>query len=168
MRSTKCLRTSFAENSYEISTISLLISTIIAIFLLHNATDTASLIFFQSQSQRSLESVSRPQINWNAIKPITNKSSPFANFRSDKWIIVSISGYPSNSLKKLVKIKGWQAFCIGNSRTPNDWNLKGFYQNSLISTLVQKAFYSFWMIPFLITGICFKWTRLSSGLPTRF
>ncbi|GAV75212.1 DUF288 domain-containing protein [Cephalotus follicularis] len=134
-----------SENSYKITTISLLIFTTIAIFFLYNATDTASLIFFQSQSQRSLESVSRPQINWNSIKPITDKSSPFANFRSDKWIIVSVSGYPSHSLKKLVKIKGWQTLCIGNSRTPTDWSLKG----TIYLSLEQQASLGFRVVEFL-------------------
>ncbi|KAM1056886.1 hypothetical protein ACFX2I_030223 [Malus domestica] len=34
------------------------------------------------------------------------------SFRSKK-IVISISGYPSESLKKLVKFKGWQVLVIG-------------------------------------------------------
>ncbi|KAM1041024.1 hypothetical protein ACFX2C_030244 [Malus domestica] len=34
------------------------------------------------------------------------------SFRSKK-IVISISGYPSESLKKLVKLKGWQVLVIG-------------------------------------------------------
>ncbi|KAJ6380930.1 hypothetical protein OIU77_029763 [Salix suchowensis] len=50
---------------------------------------------------------------------------------TEKWIVVSVSHYPSDSLKKLVRIKGWQLLAIGNSRTPNDWSLKGAIYLSL-------------------------------------
>ena len=36
-----------------------------------------------------------------------------------------MSDYPSDSLRKLVRIKGWQVLAIGNSKTPLDWSLKG-------------------------------------------
>lgn len=39
--------------------------------------------------------------------------------------MVSVSDHPSDSLRKLVRIKGWQVLAIGNSRTPLDWSLKG-------------------------------------------
>ena len=45
--------------------------------------------------------------------------------------MVSVSGYPSDSLRNLVKIKGWQVLAIGNSRTPSDWSLKGAIYLSL-------------------------------------
>ncbi|XWS43138.1 hypothetical protein CRYUN_Cryun16bG0076700 [Craigia yunnanensis] len=72
-----------------------------------------------------MDSISLPQINWNSIKPIADKTSPYANFRSQQWVVVSVSSNPSDALKKMVKIKGWQVLAIGNSRTPRDWNLKG-------------------------------------------
>lgn len=72
-----------------------------------------------------MDSISLPQINWNSIKSIADKTSPYANFRSEQWIVVSVSSYPSDALKKMVKIKGWQVLAIGNSRTPRDWSLKG-------------------------------------------
>nr|GMD07757.1 probable glycosyltransferase STELLO2 [Ipomoea batatas] len=65
-----------------------------------------------------------PKINWNDIPAILDKSSPYANFRSKKRIIVSVSNYPSDSLRKLTKLKGWQVFAVGNSKTPKDWSLK--------------------------------------------
>ncbi|KAF4388840.1 hypothetical protein F8388_019019, partial [Cannabis sativa] len=44
----------------------------------------------------------------------------------ERWIIISASDYASDSLRKLVKIKGWQVLTIGNSKTPSDWSLKEF------------------------------------------
>ncbi|KAE8683602.1 putative Magnesium-chelatase subunit H [Hibiscus syriacus] len=114
-----------SENFYRIISIFVLISTVAAVFFLYSSTDTASFICLQSRTQRAMDSISLPQINWNSVKPITDKTSPYANFRSEQWIVVSVSSYPSDALQKMVKIKGWQVLAIGNSRTPRDWSLKG-------------------------------------------
>ncbi|XWS59119.1 hypothetical protein CRYUN_Cryun08bG0094700 [Craigia yunnanensis] len=114
-----------SDNFYRIITIFVLIATIAAVFFLYTSTNTASLLCLQSQTQHAMDSISLPQINWNSIKPIADKTSPYANFRSEQWVVVSVSSYPSDALKKLVKIKGWQVLAIGNSRTPRDWSLKG-------------------------------------------
>ena len=114
-----------SDNCYRIITIFVLIATIAAVFFLYTSTNTASLLCLQSQTQRAMDSISLPQINWNSIKPIADKTSPYANFRSEQWVVVSVSSYPSDALKKMVKIKGWQVLAIGNSRTPRDWSLKG-------------------------------------------
>lgn len=113
-----------SENLYKIVAIFVLLATVAALFFLRNVGDTAALLCFESKTQE-LETIHFPKIDWNSITPITDKVTPFANFRSERWIIVSVSDYPSDSLKGLVRIKGWQVLAIGNSRTPNDWNLKG-------------------------------------------
>ncbi|GMH28356.1 hypothetical protein Nepgr_030199 [Nepenthes gracilis] len=113
-----------SENLYKIVAILLLIVTVAALFFLRNVGDTAALLCFESRTQQ-IESIEFPKINWNAIQPITDKSTPFANFRSERWIVVSVSNYPTDSLRNMVKIKGWQVLAIGNSRTPADWDLKG-------------------------------------------
>ncbi|KAI3472194.1 hypothetical protein Pfo_029682 [Paulownia fortunei] len=99
-----------AENLYKILTILLLITT--------------------STQSHSIHP-KFPQINWNSINRIVDKSTPFSSFRMEKWIVVSVSDYPSDSLRKMTKIKGWQVLAIGNSRTPKDWNLKGVIYLSL-------------------------------------
>ncbi|XWS66348.1 hypothetical protein CRYUN_Cryun05aG0191600 [Craigia yunnanensis] len=114
-----------ADNLYRIITIFVLVATVAAVFFLYTSTDTASLLCLQSQTQRTMDSISLPQINLNSIKSIADKTSPYANFRSEQWIVVSVSNYPSDALKKMVTIKGWQVLAIGNSRTPGDWSLKG-------------------------------------------
>ncbi|GMI64759.1 STELLO1 [Hibiscus trionum] len=114
-----------SENFYTIVAIFVLVSTVAAVFFLYSSTNTASLLCLQSQTQRAMDSMSLPHINWNSIKPIADKTSPYANFRSEQWVVVSVSSYPSDALQKMVKIKGWQVLAIGNSRTPRDWSLKG-------------------------------------------
>ncbi|KAE9466049.1 hypothetical protein C3L33_02041, partial [Rhododendron williamsianum] len=47
-----------------------------------------ALLCFESQSQQ-LETIHFPKINWNSIEPIVDKTTPYANFRSEKWVVVS-------------------------------------------------------------------------------
>ncbi|GAB2267018.1 sugar transporter-like protein [Dionaea muscipula] len=119
-----------SENLYKIVAILLLTVTVACLFFLRNVGDTAAFLCFQSRTQQ-LESIEYPKINWNSIAPIRDKSTPFANFRSERWIVVSASSYPTDSVRGLVKIKGWQVLVIGNSRTPADWVLKGAIYLSL-------------------------------------
>ncbi|KAJ9695833.1 hypothetical protein PVL29_011022 [Vitis rotundifolia] len=123
----------FSENLYKIVTISLLIATVAALFFLRNVADTAALVSYETQA-KSLEKIEFPQINWNSVALVSDKS-PYANFRSERWILVSVSNYPTDSLRKLVKIKGWQVLAIGNSKTPSDWSLKG----AIFLSLEQQA-----------------------------
>ncbi|GAB4851614.1 sugar transporter-like protein [Ancistrocladus abbreviatus] len=113
-----------SENLYKIAAVFLLIVTLAALFFLRNVGDTAALACFESKTQQ-LETIQFPKIDWKSIQPIVDKSSPFASFRSERWIIISVSRYPTDALRNLVKIKGWQVLAIGNSRTPSDWELKG-------------------------------------------
>ncbi|KAK6149149.1 hypothetical protein DH2020_016674 [Rehmannia glutinosa] len=123
-----------SENLYKILTILLLITTVAALFFLRNYStaggDAAALLCLQS-TQSHLIHPKFPKINWNSINRIDDKSTPYSSFRSEKWIVVSVSDYPSDSLRKLTKLKGWQVLAIGNSRTPKDWNLKGVIYLSL-------------------------------------
>lgn len=117
-----------SENLYRILTILLLIATVAALFFLRNYStaggDAAALLCLQSTQSHAIHP-KFPKINWNSIDRIVDKSTPYSSFRSEKWVVVSVSDYPSDSLGKLTKIKGWQVLAIGNSRTPKDWSLKG-------------------------------------------
>uniref|UniRef100_A0A803PCX8 Argonaute linker 2 domain-containing protein n=1 Tax=Cannabis sativa TaxID=3483 RepID=A0A803PCX8_CANSA len=92
-------------------------------YVIKNVGDTAALLSFENQVE-ALEKIEFRKVNWNSITPIIDKGSPYANFWMERWIIVSVSDYASDSLRKLVKIKGWQVLAIGNSKTPSDWSLK--------------------------------------------
>ncbi|KAL3841259.1 hypothetical protein ACJIZ3_025850 [Penstemon smallii] len=123
-----------SENLYKIITILLLIATVAALFFLRNYStaggDAMTLLCLQSTQSHSVHP-KFPDINWNSIPRIVDKVTLFSSFRSEKWIVVSVSDYPSESLKKMMKIKGWQVLAIGNSRTPKDWTLKGAIYLSL-------------------------------------
>lgn len=58
---------------------------------------------------------------------------------------MSVSSYPSDSLKKLVKMKGWQVLAIGDSKTPSDWVLKG----AIYLSLEEQASLGFRVVDYL-------------------
>ncbi|KAL8128671.1 hypothetical protein V2J09_017826 [Rumex salicifolius] len=113
-----------SENFYKIVSFFLLVTTVAALFFLRNVGDSAAFQCFESTALK-LETIHFPKINWHSIPSIQDRSSPFANFRAPRWIVVSVSGSPSDSLRSLVKIKGWQVLAIGKSETPPEWELKG-------------------------------------------
>ncbi|KAB2631294.1 hypothetical protein D8674_008813 [Pyrus ussuriensis x Pyrus communis] len=132
-----------SENLYKIVTVVLLIATVAALFVLRNIGDTAALLCFETQAQ-NLEKIRMPQLE-STVKTISDTSSPYSNFRSEKWVVISVSDYPSDSLKKLVKLKGWQVLAIGNSKTPSDWSLKG----AIFLSLEQQAQLGFRVLEYL-------------------
>ncbi|XP_021740987.1 probable glycosyltransferase STELLO1 [Chenopodium quinoa] len=113
-----------SENLYKIFAILVLLATVAALFFLRNVGYNAALICFETEATK-VDTIHFPKIDWNSIKPNFDKVTPYSNFRAEKWIIVSVSDYPSDSIKGFVRIKGWQVLAVGNARTPNDWSLKG-------------------------------------------
>lgn len=136
-----------SENLYKILTILLLVTTVATLFFFRNSAygaDTSALLCLQSTQLHSIHP-QLPQVNWNYVPAIADKSTPFANFRSEQWIVVSVSDYPSDSLQKLAKIKGWQVLAVGNSRTPKDWSLKG----TIFLSLEMQAQLGFRVVDYL-------------------
>ncbi|XP_058225310.1 probable glycosyltransferase STELLO1 [Rhododendron vialii] len=114
-----------SENTPKIFTFALLALTVAAFFFLRNAANPAALLCLKTHRPKHPVELEYPEIHYNSIPPIVDKSSPYTSFTSDRWVVVSVSDYPSDSLRALVKIKGWQVVAVGNSRTPADWELKG-------------------------------------------
>lgn len=133
-----------SENFYKVVAISILVVSVAGIFFLRNVGNNGALICLQNRAAE-IEKIPFPKIDWNGVKYMADKSTPYASFRSERWIVVSVSNYPSDSLRKLVKIKGWQVLAIGNSKTPSDWNLKG----AIFLSLEQQATLGFRVIDHL-------------------
>ncbi|VFQ72210.1 unnamed protein product [Cuscuta campestris] len=134
-----------SENVYKILIFSLLAVTVAGLFYLRTGGGvTSTLLCIQSAQTQSIK-VQLPKINWKNIPAIQDKHSPYANFRSEKWIVVSVSHYPSGSLEKLARIKGWQVVAVGNSKTPKDWSLKG----TVYLSLEMQAELGFRVVDFL-------------------
>ncbi|KAF4360320.1 hypothetical protein F8388_005732 [Cannabis sativa] len=113
-----------------------------------------ALLSFENQVE-ALEKIEFRKVNWNSITPIIDKGSPYANFWMERWIIVSVSDYASDSLRKLVKIKGWQVLAIGNSKTSSDWSLKC----AIFHPFSPQLFFS---ISFFVSFSCSNQKELAS------
>ncbi|CAL1385674.1 unnamed protein product [Linum trigynum] len=135
----------FSDNLYKIVTIVFLVATVAALFFLRNVGDTSAFLYFQSKSHPIEKTLHHPHIDWNNVPTLRDTSTPYANFRTEKWIVVSVSDYPSDSLKRLVKIKGWQVLAVGDSLTPSDWSLKG----AVFLSLEQQATLGFRVVDYL-------------------
>ncbi|KAF5821350.1 hypothetical protein HanXRQr2_Chr01g0012911 [Helianthus annuus] len=135
-----------SQNLYKIITISILITTVAAVFFLRTTGDSAAFLCFRSQTTTPQTlTLKYPQIDYDSIAPIVDNTTPYSRFRSDNWVIVSVSDYPSNSVKKLLKIKGWQVLAVGNSKTPDDWSLKG----TIFLSLEDQAKLGFRVVDYL-------------------
>ncbi|KAK9283904.1 hypothetical protein L1049_012159 [Liquidambar formosana] len=135
-----------AQNFYKIISISLLTLTFAALFFLRAVANPVAFFCLAKSHSKSLhQPIEFPKINFDSIQPITDESSPLASFRFDRWIVVSVSNYPSDSLRNLANIKGWQVLAIGNSKTPSDWNLKGV----IFLSLEQQANLGFRVLDYL-------------------
>uniref|UniRef100_A0A2P2IPV8 Glycosyltransferase STELLO1 n=1 Tax=Rhizophora mucronata TaxID=61149 RepID=A0A2P2IPV8_RHIMU len=135
----------FSDNFYKATAFLLLIAAVTVFFCLRNYGYDAGFNCLQSQAKSLDKTLHFPHVDWNHIPGIADTSSPYANFRSEKWVVVSVSDYPKDSLKKLVKIKGWQVLTIGNSKTPSDWALKG----AIYLSLEQQASLGYRVVDYL-------------------
>lgn len=134
-------------NSFKIFIITVLTLSVAAFFFFfHNPIASPTPFCFQkSRLSNNPQKIKIPKLNLDKIQPILDKSSPYSSFHSEQWIVVSVTDYPSDSLQKLVKLKGWQVLAIGNSKTPPDWSLKG----ALFLSLEQQANLGFRLVDFL-------------------
>ncbi|CAM0955693.1 unnamed protein product [Alopecurus aequalis] len=118
-----------SEHSSRLLLILFAVASVAAVFLLRGAgPDAAALLCLdRSHSSSSLPTkLPYPDVVWSKIPPLAIASSvPFASFRAARWIVVSVSSAPTAALAALTRVKGWQLLVVGNSHTPNDWELKG-------------------------------------------
>ncbi|PIN08426.1 hypothetical protein CDL12_18994 [Handroanthus impetiginosus] len=137
-----------SENFFKLFIITVLTLTVAAyFFFFHNSIGNPTPLFCTQESHvlHNPQKLKIPKPNFKSVHPIIDKSSPYSSFRSEQWIVVSVSDYPSSSLQSLVRIKGWQVLAIGNSRTPKDWNLKG----AIYLSLEQQADLGFRVVDYL-------------------
>ncbi|XP_020595238.1 probable glycosyltransferase STELLO1 [Phalaenopsis equestris] len=117
-------------STYKLIALLIFLASIAALFFLRGTIDGAALLCLDRRPTRPLPvRISYPEISWStipALRPVDDAAvAPFATFRSERWIVVSVSTPPTDSLRLLVKTRGWQLLAVGNSHTPADWSLKG-------------------------------------------
>uniref|UniRef100_A0A1D1YBU5 tRNA (Guanine-N(7)-)-methyltransferase subunit trm82 n=1 Tax=Anthurium amnicola TaxID=1678845 RepID=A0A1D1YBU5_9ARAE len=124
-----------SDNLYKIVAACLLVASVAALFFLRNAGDSAALLCFESRSSSATPSgrlLSYPRVAWGRVPPIHPLSGPTASFRSERWIVVPAPpSYPSDALRRLARLQGWQLLVVGDAATPPGWSLKGSIYLSL-------------------------------------
>ncbi|KAG9459624.1 hypothetical protein H6P81_004132 [Aristolochia fimbriata] len=113
-----------SDNLYKVLTVGLLIGAVAAFFLLRYFSDTAALLYLESRAEATT-SIPYPKVAFNVVPANPDSSSQYHSFRAERWIVVSVFGPPSDTLRNLARIKGWQLLAIASSGTPPDWFLKG-------------------------------------------
>lgn len=119
-----------SEHSSKLLLLLFAVASVAAVFLLRGAgPDAAALLCLDRSSSRSVSGPTKlpyPDVTWSKIPPLAIASAvPFASFRAERWIVVSVSSPPTAALAALTRVKGWQLLAVGNSHTPSDWDLKG-------------------------------------------
>lgn len=117
-------------NTYKLVALFILLVSIAALFFLRGTSNGAAFLCLDRRPALPRpDPITYPEISWStvpALRPVDPAAvAPFAFFRSERWIVVSVSTPPSDSLRLLVKTRGWQLLAVGNSHIPADWSLKG-------------------------------------------
>ncbi|CAN6444869.1 unnamed protein product [Victoria cruziana] len=134
----------FSQNLSKVLVFSFALATAALVFFLFRAND-ATAFCFQSASLTETESkITYPQVQFNSVPLITDRSK-YSSFRTERWIIVSVSSPPTDAVRALVRMKGWQVLAIGNADTPGDWQLKG----AIFLSLDDQAKLGFRIIDYL-------------------
>ncbi|PKA66945.1 hypothetical protein AXF42_Ash003602 [Apostasia shenzhenica] len=117
-------------STYKLIALVILVSSVASLFFLRRAGDRAGLLCVDRRPAPPRPArISFPEISWSSVSPIRpldpTAAAPYSSFSSDRWIVVSVYSYPTDTLRLLVKTRGWQLLAVGNSHTPADWSLKG-------------------------------------------
>ncbi|XP_078435727.1 putative glycosyltransferase STELLO1 [Wolffia australiana] len=118
------------DNLAKVAFFVLLFTTLVAVvFLRRLGGGAASLLCFESRVAAARPGAARipyPRVAWTRIPPLPPLPGPTASFKSDRWIVVSApKSPPSDPLRRLARLRGWQLLVVGDSSTPPDWSLRG-------------------------------------------
>ncbi|XP_024517750.1 probable glycosyltransferase STELLO2 [Selaginella moellendorffii] len=92
----------------------------IVFLMVRSRGDNAVLSCIESAS-RQREEIPYPRVDLEAASAKVDKGI----LKSEKWIVVAVSGAPSEEIQQLAKLDGWQLLALGNSQTPTKWEVPG-------------------------------------------
>ncbi|CAN6485468.1 unnamed protein product [Victoria cruziana] len=114
-----------SHNLFKVLVVVFAAVTIFLLLFLLRTGNTAAFLCLETVSRREMESrMPFPEVQFSFVPAMTD-TSKFSTFRAERWIVVSVSSPPTDALRELSKIKGWQLLAVGNADTPKDWQLKG-------------------------------------------
>lgn len=113
----------FSNNLPKIIIVGFIFISALILIILRNGGDTAALLCFESVA-KEMETIAYPEVHFKDVQVIRD-SSRYSIIKAEKWIVVAVTGPPTEEVRQLTKIKGWRVVAVGDSETPSDWNVKG-------------------------------------------
>ncbi|KAJ7547308.1 hypothetical protein O6H91_08G079600 [Diphasiastrum complanatum] len=123
-----------SENLLKIVIVVFAISSFLIFALLRRRSDSAALLCIESASKQN-ENIPYPFVDFRDVNARVDKG-PYANLRAEKWIVVAVTGSPTQEIYEMAKLDGWQVLALGDFKASNSWNVPGVI---FLSTQYQSA-----------------------------
>lgn len=95
------------------------------LILVRNRSETGAILCIESQLAKEAEGIPYPSVNFRNVKKIGGDTGVFSSVHSENWIVLAVSGPPTDEIHDLTKLQGWQIVAVGGYETPLDWNVTG-------------------------------------------
>ncbi|KAH7430661.1 hypothetical protein KP509_08G007900 [Ceratopteris richardii] len=112
-----------SDNLSKLVILGLLLLSVIILIFVKNKGDSSALLCAQPPAKNEVVNP-YPKVGFRKIAKLKDKSK-YKVFKADKWIIVAVSGPPTDQIRAMVKVQGWQVLAIGDSHTPANWDVRG-------------------------------------------
>ncbi|MCO5593067.1 hypothetical protein L7F22_047073 [Adiantum nelumboides] len=93
--------------------------------LVRNRSETGAILCIESQLSKEAEGIPYPSVNFRSVKRIGPDIGVFSNVHSENWVVIAVSGPPTEEIHSYVKLQGWQVLAVGGYETPYDWDMNG-------------------------------------------
>ncbi|KAI5064144.1 hypothetical protein GOP47_0020814 [Adiantum capillus-veneris] len=115
----------FTEHFPKLVIFALLCLSAFILILVRNRSETGAILCIESQLSKEAEGIPYPSINFRSVKRIGPDTGVFSNVHSENWVVIAVSGPPTEEIHAYVKLQGWQVLAVGGYETPYDWNMTG-------------------------------------------
>ncbi|KAJ7294974.1 hypothetical protein O6H91_Y220600 [Diphasiastrum complanatum] len=90
------------------------------------------LIIFRNQGENALlckevlseKAIPYPRVDFQHVKARKDKGR-YSSLKAANWIVVFVARDPTDEVRELAKLKGWQVLAIADSETAKDWSVPG-------------------------------------------
>eukprot|EP00250_Pteridium_aquilinum_P024577 c29272_g1_i1 orf=315-2657(+) len=112
-----------SDNLSKLAILGLVFLSVLILILVKNRGESSALLCIQPSSKGSQE-IAFPNVEFKKVEAVKD-TSRFRVVKASKWIVVAVSGPPTEQISAMVKMQGWQVLAIGDSHTPKNWDVRG-------------------------------------------
>lgn len=113
----------FSGNLSRLAIWGLVSLSVLLLILLKNRGETPALLCIEP-SPKGFETNLLPELELRKVETVKD-TSKFRVVQANKWIVVAVSGPPTEHISAMVKMQGWQVLALGDSLTPPNWDVRG-------------------------------------------